>query len=136
MLFNSVFLIVGIFAAQALAAPYAELAERTTCTAANAAVRKEWSVSPPVGFRKSFADVCRGSFTPAERKCYTDAVVCLQNLPSQLNSTEVPGAKSRYDGILFSGVLGCPIDEGNRLFGCAYQPDASHSYERLLPPCK
>jgi hypothetical protein len=41
MLLNSVLFVVGISAAQAFAAPYAELIERTTCTAANAAVRKE-----------------------------------------------------------------------------------------------
>jgi hypothetical protein len=52
-----------------------------------------------MGFWKSFADVCRGSFTPPERKCYTDAIACLQNLQSLLNSSEVPGAKFRYDGI-------------------------------------
>lgn len=40
----------------------------------------------------------RGSLSEAERKCYTDAVFCLQTLPSLLDPIEVPGAKSRYDG--------------------------------------
>lgn len=47
------------------------------------------------------AKTFRGSLTEAERKCYTDAVLCLQNLPSLLDPVEVPGAKNRYDGMSF-----------------------------------
>lgn len=51
------------------------------------------------------SDIHRGSFTKKERKCYTDAVVCLQKLPSQLDPAEVPSAVNltRYDG-LYSNV--------------------------------
>jgi len=50
-----------------------------------------------MGSAKTF----RGSLTEDERQCYTDAVLCLQNLPSLLNPVEVPGAKNRYDGMSF-----------------------------------
>ncbi|KAJ9365699.1 hypothetical protein DTO280E4_668 [Paecilomyces variotii] len=42
-------------------------------------VRKEWS-----------------NLTPSERMEYSNAVTCLQNLPSRLNNTQYPGAKNRY----------------------------------------
>ena len=32
-----------------------------------------------------------------DRKAYLDAVVCLLNKPSKLDSKQFPGAKSRYD---------------------------------------
>ncbi|RAH83161.1 tyrosinase central domain protein [Aspergillus japonicus CBS 114.51] len=54
-------------------------ASRSMCTEDNMMVRKEWS-----------------NLTLAERVAYTDAVTCLQNLPSKLDSTEYPGAKNRY----------------------------------------
>jgi tyrosinase len=34
---------------------------------------------------------------PGERKAYTDAVLCLQHKPSQLDPAVYPGAKTRYD---------------------------------------
>ncbi|KAJ6031582.1 tyrosinase central domain protein [Penicillium herquei] len=34
--------------------------------------------------------------SPPERVAYSDAVTCLQNLPSQLDNTQYPGAKNRY----------------------------------------
>ena len=33
----------------------------------------------------------------SERKAYTDAVLCLQSKPSQMDPTVYPGTKSRYD---------------------------------------
>jgi hypothetical protein len=44
----------------------------------------------------------RSRFTNQERKDYIHAVLCLQTLPSKLNSTLVPGARTRYDD--FVGV--------------------------------
>ncbi|KAK6223860.1 hypothetical protein LQW54_000004 [Pestalotiopsis sp. IQ-011] len=55
------------------------LAERS-CSIFNAKIRKEWS-----------------TLSAAERKSYTTAVNCLMALPSKLDPTVVPGAKSRYD---------------------------------------
>jgi hypothetical protein len=42
MLFNYATLVVGTFAAQAIAVPFIDLEERAACTADNAAVRKDW----------------------------------------------------------------------------------------------
>lgn len=39
----------------------------------------------------------RGDLSVSERVNYTSAVNCLMSLPSRYNSTEYPGAKSRYD---------------------------------------
>ncbi|TVY50686.1 Tyrosinase-like protein orsC [Lachnellula cervina] len=41
-----------------------------------------------------------GELTKRERIQYTNAVLCLQHLPSILDPKEVPGAKSRYDDFL------------------------------------
>ncbi|GAB7350570.1 hypothetical protein MBLNU459_g1146t1 [Dothideomycetes sp. NU459] len=53
------------------------------CTSENTLVRKEW-----------------GSMSKSARVAYTDAVTCLQSLPSQLDSATYPGAKSRYDDFM------------------------------------
>jgi tyrosinase len=62
---------------------------------ANVAVRREWWVrySPK---SVPFTDKPRSTLTNAERKAYTDAVLCLQAKPALTNQTLVPGAKSRY----------------------------------------
>ncbi|KAI1870365.1 uncharacterized protein JN550_005293 [Neoarthrinium moseri] len=52
----------------------------STCNSENIVVRKPW-----------------GSINEAERKAYTDAVLCLQSLPANTPSDLVPGAKTRYD---------------------------------------
>lgn len=39
----------------------------------------------------------RSTLSATERKSYTSAVNCLMALPSKLDPTVVPGAKSRYD---------------------------------------
>ncbi|POS77600.1 hypothetical protein DHEL01_v204017 [Diaporthe helianthi] len=57
--------------------PVKYVVRNQTCTLETAAVRKEW-----------------GSLTTSERSNYIDAVLCVQNLPSQLN---LAGTKSRYD---------------------------------------
>jgi len=43
------------------------------------------------------ADRLRGDLSKPDRKAYLDAVVCLFNKPSKLDSKQFPGAKSRYD---------------------------------------
>ncbi|KAI5924999.1 hypothetical protein F4810DRAFT_718825 [Camillea tinctor] len=58
----------------------AQLAKSTTCTQDNLLVRQEW-----------------GDLEPAEKKAYIDAVLCLTTSPSKLDSTQYPGAKTRYD---------------------------------------
>ncbi|KAH8779134.1 tyrosinase [Hyaloscypha sp. PMI_1271] len=58
-----------------------------SCTLANVAVRREWS-----------------TLTNAERKAYTDAVLCLQAKPALTNQTLVPGAKSRYDDFVWTHI--------------------------------
>lgn len=40
----------------------------------------------------------------ADRKNYTDAVTCLQNLPANTPSDLVPGAKSRYDDFVAAHI--------------------------------
>lgn len=42
----------------------------------------------------------RASMSKASRVAYTNAVTCLQSLPSQLDNALYPGAKSRYDDFL------------------------------------
>ena len=54
--------------------------KRGTCNIFNVAVRREW-----------------GSLSKAERKSYTDAVLCLQAKQAKTPSSLVPGAKSRFD---------------------------------------
>lgn len=57
--------------------------EHYACNSSNLDIRREWSALPQ-----------------QERKAYTDAVLCLQALAPRLNSTQYPGAKSRYDDFL------------------------------------
>ncbi|PYH43760.1 tyrosinase family protein [Aspergillus saccharolyticus JOP 1030-1] len=52
----------------------------STCTIKNAAVRREWS-----------------SLAPADRKKYTDAVLCLMSLPPKSDPSFAPGARNRFD---------------------------------------
>ena len=54
----------------------------------------------PLSVYNTLADDSRGALSEAQRKSYTDAVLCLQSKPSLLNSTEVPGAKNHYDDFL------------------------------------
>lgn len=42
----------------------------------------------------------RSSLSKPQRKAYTDAVTCLQDLPSILDVEQYPGARSRYDDFL------------------------------------
>ncbi|RDW57779.1 tyrosinase [Coleophoma crateriformis] len=51
-----------------------------SCHLSNASVRREWS-----------------TLSNQEREDYNNAVLCLMSKPSQLDSAEVPGAKTRYD---------------------------------------
>lgn len=39
----------------------------------------------------------RGDISKAERREYIAAMLCLMSKPSQLDQTEYPGAKTRYD---------------------------------------
>lgn len=57
------------------------------CTNSTTIIRKEWS-----------------ALTLTERKAYTDAVVCLQNLPSTLDNSVYPGAQNRYDDFLTTHI--------------------------------
>jgi hypothetical protein len=52
-----------------------------------------------------FTDWPRSTLSNAERKAYTDAVLCLQAKPALTDQTLVPGAKSRY------GKLACSPKE-------------------------
>ncbi|KAI0016289.1 hypothetical protein F4780DRAFT_696440 [Xylariomycetidae sp. FL0641] len=58
----------------------AQLAKSTTCTKENLLVRQEW-----------------GDLDAGKKKAYIDAVQCLTTSPSKLDSTQYPGAKTRYD---------------------------------------
>lgn len=40
---------------------------------------------------------CRGEMAPAERKNYTDAVLCLARKPPRLSTALFPGVRSRFD---------------------------------------
>ncbi|KAI2631346.1 Di-copper centre-containing protein [Hypomontagnella submonticulosa] len=57
------------------------------CTLNNLAVRRPW-----------------GSLSKNERKAYTDAVLCLQNLPAKTPASVAPGAKSRYDDFVATHI--------------------------------
>jgi hypothetical protein len=46
----------------------------------------------------------RGTLSKAERKSYTDAVLCLMSKPARTDSKVVPGAKSRYDDFLYTHI--------------------------------
>ncbi|RAK78067.1 tyrosinase family protein [Aspergillus fijiensis CBS 313.89] len=52
----------------------------STCNIKNAAVRREWS-----------------SLAPADRKKYTDAVLCLMSKPPKSDPSFAPGARNRFD---------------------------------------
>lgn len=54
--------------------------KRGSCNIYNVAIRREW-----------------GSLSKADRKAYTDAVVCLQSKTAKTPSSIIPGAKSRFD---------------------------------------
>ncbi|ETS85773.1 hypothetical protein PFICI_03798 [Pestalotiopsis fici W106-1] len=58
----------------------AQLAKSTTCTKEKLQIRKEW-----------------GDLTDTEKSSYINAVLCLTKKPSQLDATQYPGAKTRYD---------------------------------------
>ncbi|KAL7619804.1 hypothetical protein AAE478_010349 [Parahypoxylon ruwenzoriense] len=51
-----------------------------TCSLSSVTVRREW-----------------GSLSKADRKAYSDAVLCLQSLPARTPTNLVPGVRSRYD---------------------------------------
>ncbi|KAF4617957.1 hypothetical protein G7Y89_g15025 [Cudoniella acicularis] len=61
--------------------------KQSSCTLGNVKVRREW-----------------GTLSNAERKSYTDAVLCLMSKPALTNPTEVPGARSRYDDFLYTHI--------------------------------
>ncbi|KAG0146059.1 hypothetical protein CROQUDRAFT_44897 [Cronartium quercuum f. sp. fusiforme G11] len=44
------------------------------------------------------------ALTPAERKEYTDAVLCLQSKPPRTNTHDAPGVKSRYDDFVATHI--------------------------------
>jgi len=54
--------------------------QQANCSLTTAAVRNEWT-----------------TLSNSERQAYTDAVLCLMSLPSKIDPTLVPGARSRYD---------------------------------------
>lgn len=66
-----------------------------TCTLENAAVRREWYVYPRLS--KNNSNKNRGSLSPADRKKYTDAMLCLMSKPPRFSRDKVPGARNRYD---------------------------------------
>ncbi|KAI0880505.1 Di-copper centre-containing protein [Annulohypoxylon maeteangense] len=57
------------------------------CTSENLRVRHPW-----------------GSLSMEERKAYTDAVLCLQQLPAKTPASVVPGARSRYDDFVATHI--------------------------------
>jgi tyrosinase len=68
-----------------------QLAKSTACTKDKLLVRKEW-----------------GSLSGAERIAYTSAVLCLQSRPTKSNTTQVPGARSRFDDFQAGHILQTP----------------------------
>jgi len=98
MLFKYISLVVSILAIPILTASAPILKERS-CTAANTLVRHEWYIFVSRSMTYLTGDL-RSALSKAQRKSYTDAVLCLQCKPSLLNSTEVPGARNRYDDFL------------------------------------
>ncbi|KAF1992991.1 Di-copper centre-containing protein [Amniculicola lignicola CBS 123094] len=71
------------YRADSTAAQKVVLAARSTgCTLENVIVRKEWS-----------------TLTLQARKEYTDAVLCLRNLPPISPNQVIPGARSRFDDL-------------------------------------
>ncbi|KAH6612253.1 hypothetical protein B0J18DRAFT_414358 [Chaetomium sp. MPI-SDFR-AT-0129] len=82
-----------------------------TCTLENAAIRREWS-----------------DLTPAERKSYISAVLCLQSLPPKSPRDTVPGAQNRFDDFVathmtMAGMLHSPTNlfAAHRYFIWAYE---------------
>ncbi|KAK5659064.1 hypothetical protein OQA88_1152 [Cercophora sp. LCS_1] len=69
-----------------------------SCTLETAIRRKEWS-----------------DLTKAERKEYTDAVLCLQSKPA-LTSSAAPGAKSRFDDYIVVHIQQTPRNHGSTFF--------------------
>lgn len=61
--------------------------EHSSCRADNTVIRKEW-----------------GSLTVSERASYIDAVLCMQSLPSHLDNSQVPGAKTRVDDFVATHI--------------------------------
>ena len=66
------------------------------CTKDKLSVRREW-YGPSIAPWGFLTDGPRGDLSKPDRKAYLDAVVCLFNKPSKLDSKQFPGAKSRYD---------------------------------------
>ncbi|MBW0462316.1 hypothetical protein O181_002031 [Austropuccinia psidii MF-1] len=54
---------------------------------------------PKLGIRREW-----GKLSKEERRSYIDAVLCLQSKPSITPSSEVPGAKSRYDDFVATHI--------------------------------
>lgn len=73
---GSLYLLSGVLAAT-----------HSSCRSENTVTRKEW-----------------GSLTLSERSSYIDAVLCMQSSPSQLDNTQVPGAKTRLDDFVATHV--------------------------------
>ncbi|KAK4182839.1 hypothetical protein QBC35DRAFT_518606 [Podospora australis] len=69
-----------------------------SCTLETAVRRKEWS-----------------DLTVAQRKAYTDAVLCLQSKPAKTTSS-APGAKSRFDDYIVVHIQQTPRNHGSTYF--------------------
>ena len=52
----------------------------------------------------ALADKYSRDLSLPERKAYSDALVCLQNLPSALDSSIYPGSKTRYDDFVVAHI--------------------------------
>ncbi|KAI5863699.1 Di-copper centre-containing protein [Durotheca rogersii] len=65
---------------------------RQKCTPSTISVRREW-----------------GTLSKAERKAYTDAVLCLQRLPARTPTSDVPGVRSRFDDFVAIHIQKTPV---------------------------
>ncbi|ESA44157.1 hypothetical protein GE21DRAFT_1538 [Neurospora crassa] len=90
------------------------LAKSSTCTKENLQIRREW-----------------GDISKAERREYIAAMLCLMSKPSQLDQTEYPGAKTRYDDFVAVHMNQTTTIHGTGSF-LAWHRYFTWSFERVL----
>lgn len=64
----------------------------------------------------------RSSLSKKERKAYTDAVLCLMELPALSDPAEIPGARSRYDDF-----VGVHIQQTTKIHGTVSEIVSEHN---------
>ncbi|KAK4446285.1 hypothetical protein QBC34DRAFT_470052 [Podospora aff. communis PSN243] len=135
MLSNSV-LFAAAFAGQALAGAYPPDAVDQLATASLPKLR-EWLAKNPQGNctlenairRKEWGDLSK-----AERKAYTDAVLCLQSKPP-LTAHQAPGAKSRFDDYIVVHVQQTNRNHASTFFLPWHRYYIAHYEEALRTEC-